>query len=115
MKAEETVVTVSMPVMRVGDGYKYLLRTVAAGDWQPARPPSRSRDHHEAPRAGDTLDQACKRVRSLAERTAARRERAERALGEAATKWVSTAATTSPAPVLRAEDMPREAIDEIGS
>ncbi|GEP26451.1 hypothetical protein CLE01_10490 [Cryobacterium levicorallinum] len=31
-KAEERAVTVSMRVMSAGDGYKYLLRTVAAGD-----------------------------------------------------------------------------------
>jgi len=31
-KAEVTAVTVSMRVMSAGDGYKYLLRTVAAGD-----------------------------------------------------------------------------------
>ncbi|TFD37808.1 conjugal transfer protein [Cryobacterium sp. TMT1-19] len=55
-----------------------------------------------------------KEVRSLAELTAAWRDRAERVLGQDATKWASTAATTSPAPMLRAEDVPREAIDEIG-
>jgi conjugative relaxase-like TrwC/TraI family protein len=56
-----------------------------------------------------------KEVRSLAELTAAWRERAERVLGEDLTSWASTAATTSPAPMLRAEDAPREAIAEIGS
>lgn len=32
LSVEEAVVTVSMRVMSAGDGYKYLLRTVAAAD-----------------------------------------------------------------------------------
>jgi conjugative relaxase-like TrwC/TraI family protein len=56
-----------------------------------------------------------KEVRSLAELTAAWRERAERVLGADATKWASTEATSLPAPMLRAENVPREATDEIGS
>ncbi|POH64447.1 conjugal transfer protein [Cryobacterium zongtaii] len=67
-------------------------------------------------RAQATLStRPAKEVRSLAELTAAWRERAERVLGEDATTWASTAGTTSVAPVLRAEDMAREAIDEIGT
>jgi conjugative relaxase-like TrwC/TraI family protein len=67
-------------------------------------------------RAQATLStRPAKEVRSLAELTAAWRERAERVLGKDATTWASTAATSSLAPVLRAEDVPREAIDEIGS
>ncbi|TFC63129.1 MobF family relaxase [Cryobacterium sp. TMB1-7] len=67
-------------------------------------------------RAQATLStRPAKEVRSLAELTAAWRERAERVLGEDATKWAFTAATTSAAPMLRAEDVPREAINEIGS
>ncbi|PXA68763.1 MobF family relaxase [Cryobacterium arcticum] len=56
-----------------------------------------------------------KEVRSLAELTAAWRERAERVLGEDATKWASVAATPSRAPVLRADEVAGEAIEEIGS
>jgi conjugative relaxase-like TrwC/TraI family protein len=56
-----------------------------------------------------------KEVRSLAELTAAWRERALRVLGEDATMWASRAATTTPAPMLSAEDLPQETIDEIGS
>ena len=67
-------------------------------------------------RAQATLStRPAKEVHSLAELTAAWRERAERVLGEDATKWASTAATPSRAPVLRAEDVPRETINEIGS
>jgi len=67
-------------------------------------------------RAQATLStRPAKEVRSLAELTAAWRERAERVLGADATTWASTAVTTSPAPMLRAEDVPREAIDAIGS
>jgi conjugative relaxase-like TrwC/TraI family protein len=67
-------------------------------------------------RAQATLStRPAKEVRSLAELTAAWRERAERVLGEDATTWASAAATTALAPMLRAEDMPREAINEIGT
>lgn len=67
-------------------------------------------------RAQATLStRPAKEVRSLAELTAAWRERAERVFGEDVTSWASTAATTSPAPMLRAEDAPREVIAEIGS
>jgi conjugative relaxase-like TrwC/TraI family protein len=67
-------------------------------------------------RAQATLStRPAKEVRSLAELTAAWRDRAERVLGEDATTWATTAATTLPAPMLRAEDVPREAIDAIGS
>ncbi|MGY4856328.1 MobF family relaxase [Cryobacterium sp. AP23] len=67
-------------------------------------------------RAEATLStRPAKEVRSLAELTAAWRERAERVLGEDATTWASTAATPSRAPVLRAEDLPGEAIHAIGS
>jgi conjugative relaxase-like TrwC/TraI family protein len=67
-------------------------------------------------RAQATLStRPAKEVRSLAELTAAWRERAERVLGQDATQWASTEASISPAPMLRAEDVPREAIDEIGS
>jgi conjugative relaxase-like TrwC/TraI family protein len=66
-------------------------------------------------RAQATLStRPAKEVRSLAELTAAWRERAERVLGEGATKWASTAVTSPLAPMLRAEDMPRETIDELG-
>jgi conjugative relaxase-like TrwC/TraI family protein len=66
-------------------------------------------------RAQATLStRPAKEVRSLAELTAAWRERAERVLGQDATQRASTEASTSPAPMLRAEDVPREAIDEIG-
>jgi conjugative relaxase-like TrwC/TraI family protein len=67
-------------------------------------------------RAQATLStRPAKEVRSLAELTAAWRERAERVLGKDATTWASTAATSSLGAMLRAEDLPREAIDEIGS
>jgi conjugative relaxase-like TrwC/TraI family protein len=67
-------------------------------------------------RAQATLStRPAKEVRSLAELTAAWRARAEQVLREDATTWASTAATASLAPVLRAEDVPRKAIDEIGS
>ncbi len=67
-------------------------------------------------RAQATLStRPAKEVHSLADLTSAWRTRAERVLGEDATKWASTAAATTPAPTLRAEDVPREAIDEIGS
>jgi conjugative relaxase-like TrwC/TraI family protein len=67
-------------------------------------------------RAQATLStRPAKEVRSLAALTAAWRERAERVLGEDATTWASTAVTTSPAPMLRAEGMPGEALDQIGS
>jgi conjugative relaxase-like TrwC/TraI family protein len=67
-------------------------------------------------RAQATLStRPAKEVRSLAELTAAWRERAERVLGEDATTWASTAATPARAPVLRAEEVPGEAIYEIGS
>ncbi|TFC87466.1 MobF family relaxase [Cryobacterium sp. TMT4-31] len=56
-----------------------------------------------------------KEVHSLAELTAAWRERAERVLGEDATTWASTASTSSLAPTLRAEGLPKEALDQIGS
>ncbi|MBX0301629.1 relaxase domain-containing protein [Cryobacterium sp. 1639] len=66
-------------------------------------------------RAQATLStRPAKEVRSLAELTASWRERAERVLGEDATTWASTAATPSRAPVLRAEEVPGEAINEIG-
>lgn len=66
-------------------------------------------------RAQATLStRPAKEVRSLADLTAAWRQRAERVLGEDATTWASVAATTSPAPPLRAEDVPRETIDAIG-
>jgi conjugative relaxase-like TrwC/TraI family protein len=55
-----------------------------------------------------------KEVRSLAELTAAWRERAERVLGDDATKWANAAAANSPAPMLRAEDVPWEMIDALG-
>ncbi|POH68141.1 conjugal transfer protein [Cryobacterium sp. TMN-39-2] len=67
-------------------------------------------------RAQATLStRPAKEMRSLAELTAAWRERAERVLGEDATIWASAAFATSLAPVLRAEDMAREAINEIGT
>ncbi|TFB66947.1 conjugal transfer protein [Cryobacterium sp. Hz7] len=67
-------------------------------------------------RAQATLStRPAKEVRSLAELTAAWRERAERVIGEDATTWASVAATTSQTRMLRAEDIPREAIDQIGS
>ncbi|MGO4785509.1 MobF family relaxase [Cryobacterium sp. W22_MBD10_FK3] len=67
-------------------------------------------------RAQATLStRPAKEVRPLSELTAAWRDRAERVLGEDATAWASAAATTSLAPMLRAEDLPREAIDEIGT
>jgi conjugative relaxase-like TrwC/TraI family protein len=67
-------------------------------------------------RAQATLStRPAKEVRSLAELTAGWRERAERLLGKDATTWASAAATPSLAPILRAEDVPRKAIDEIGS
>jgi conjugative relaxase-like TrwC/TraI family protein len=67
-------------------------------------------------RAQATLStRPAKEVSSLAELTAAWRERVGRVLGEDATNWASTAATTSLAPMSRAEDLPREAIDELGS
>ncbi|POH59699.1 conjugal transfer protein [Cryobacterium zongtaii] len=67
-------------------------------------------------RAQATLStRPAKEVCSLAELTAEWRERAERVLGQDATQWASTAASTSPAPMWRAEDVPREAIDELGS
>jgi conjugative relaxase-like TrwC/TraI family protein len=67
-------------------------------------------------RAQATLStRPAKEVRSLADLTAAWRDRAERVLGEDATTWASTPATTSPPPMLRAEDMPQEAINELGS
>jgi conjugative relaxase-like TrwC/TraI family protein len=68
-------------------------------------------------RAQATLStRPAKEVRSLAELTAAWRERAERVLGEDATIWASAASTTSLVPVMRAaEDMAREAINEIGT
>ncbi|TFC49090.1 conjugal transfer protein [Cryobacterium sp. TMT2-17-1] len=56
-----------------------------------------------------------KEVRSLAELTAAWRERAERVLGEDAMTWASAAVRPSLAPMLCAEDVPQEAIDELGS
>jgi hypothetical protein len=66
-------------------------------------------------RAQATLStRPAKEVYSLADLTAAWRERAERVLGEDVTTWASTAATTSLAPILRAEDVPRETIDVIG-
>ena len=55
-----------------------------------------------------------KDVRSLSELTAAWRERAGRVLGADATKWAIASAANSPAPTLRAEDVPREAIDALG-
>jgi conjugative relaxase-like TrwC/TraI family protein len=67
-------------------------------------------------RAQATLStRPAKEVRPLADLTSAWRTRADRVLGEDATKWASTAAATTPAPMLRAEDVPRDAIDEIGS
>jgi conjugative relaxase-like TrwC/TraI family protein len=67
-------------------------------------------------RAQATLStRPAKEVRSLAELTAAWRERAERVLGEDATTWASAAATTSLVPMLRADGLPREALDQIGS
>jgi conjugative relaxase-like TrwC/TraI family protein len=67
-------------------------------------------------RAQATLStRPAKEMRSLAELTTVWRERAERVLGEDATNWASTAASTSQAPMLRAEDVRREAIDETGS
>jgi conjugative relaxase-like TrwC/TraI family protein len=67
-------------------------------------------------RAQATLStRPAKEVRSLAELTAAWRERAQRVLGEYATTWASTAAAPSRSPVLRAEEVPREAVEEIGS
>ncbi len=66
-------------------------------------------------RAQATLStRPAKEVRSLAELTAGWRERAERVLGEDATAWARTAAPNQPVPVLRAEDVPREAIDALG-
>jgi conjugative relaxase-like TrwC/TraI family protein len=55
-----------------------------------------------------------KDVHSLAELTATWRERAEHVLGDDATKWAIASAVNSPAPMLRAEDVPREAIDALG-
>lgn len=52
-------------------------------------------------------------VRSLAELTAEWRERADRVFGEDATTWAS-AAPNQPVPVLRAEGVPREAVDALG-
>jgi conjugative relaxase-like TrwC/TraI family protein len=67
-------------------------------------------------RAQATLStRPAKEVRSLAELTAAWRERAVRVLGEDVTTWASTAVRASLAPMLRAEDVSREAIDELGS
>jgi conjugative relaxase-like TrwC/TraI family protein len=67
-------------------------------------------------RAQATLStRPAKEVYSLAELTAEWRERAERVLGEDAMTWATTAATTSLATMLRAEDMSQEAIGEIGS
>jgi conjugative relaxase-like TrwC/TraI family protein len=67
-------------------------------------------------RAQATLStRPAKEVRSLAELTEGWRERAESVLGADATKWASAAATTSLASMLRAQDVPREAIAEIGS
>jgi len=67
-------------------------------------------------RAQATLStRPAKEVRSLADLTSAWRTRADRVLGEDATKWASTAAATTLAPMLRAEGVPRDAIDEIGS
>lgn len=56
-----------------------------------------------------------KDVHSLAELTATWRERAEHVLGDDATKWAITSAAISSAPMLRAEDVPRKAIDALGS
>jgi conjugative relaxase-like TrwC/TraI family protein len=67
-------------------------------------------------RAQATLStRPAKEVRSLAELTAGWRDRAERVLGKDATTWASTAAATSLALLLRAEDVPREVIDGLGS
>ena len=66
-------------------------------------------------RAQATLStRPAKEVRALAELTAEWRERAERVLGEDATAWASTAAPNQPVPVVRAENVPREAIDALG-
>jgi conjugative relaxase-like TrwC/TraI family protein len=66
-------------------------------------------------RAQATLStRPAKDVRSLAELTAAWRERAERVLGVDATKWAVASADNSPAPTLRTEDVPRDAIDALG-
>ncbi|GAB3129192.1 MobF family relaxase [Glaciibacter psychrotolerans] len=56
-----------------------------------------------------------KDVRSLAELSAAWRERAEHVLGDDATKWAIVSAAKFPAPMLRAEDVQREALDALGS
>lgn len=55
-----------------------------------------------------------KKVRSLAELTAAWRDRAEPILGEDATTWASAAATSQSALLLCAEDVPHEAINSLG-
>jgi conjugative relaxase-like TrwC/TraI family protein len=67
-------------------------------------------------RAQATLStRPAKEERSLAELTAAWRERAEQVLGDDASNWAIASATNSPAPLLRAVDVPREAIEALGS
>ena len=66
-------------------------------------------------RAQATLStRPAKEVRSLAELTAAWRERAERVLGDDAATLGSIASVHSPATVLRAEDLRREVIETLG-
>lgn len=67
-------------------------------------------------RARATLStRPAKEVRSLVELTTEWRKRAERVLGEDAANWALTSAVNSPATLLQAEDMSREAIDALGS
>ena len=66
-------------------------------------------------RAQATLStRPAKEVHSLAELTAVWRERAACVLGKEATTWATAAAVNQSVPLLRAEDVPREAIDALG-
>ena len=66
-------------------------------------------------RAQATLStRPAKQVHSLAELTAAWRERATRVLGSAAEAVGQTASTRPPGPILRAEEVPLETVQELG-
>jgi conjugative relaxase-like TrwC/TraI family protein len=66
-------------------------------------------------RAQATLStRPAKQVRSLTELTAEWRARAERLLGQDATTWANTASANTPAPVMRAEDVPPETVHSLG-
>ncbi len=66
-------------------------------------------------RAQATLStRPAKELHSLAELTAVWRERAACVIGKDATTWASAAAANQSVPLLRAEDLPRAAIDALG-